>query len=152
MKKHIKFLHVWKAIDHTVLLALSYFRHFLLSTDEYLPHTVLDCIVIDLQATTFLYLTHSVVEPLPFMFKDSKWFDGYSKQSVCSTNQTKKTCNNLYCLVFKHLTKLLQFIYNDWQNTLHIHWRINCSIFQICFCDLKWWTHHELPSSTKPFI
>ena len=53
MKKHIMFLHVWKAIDHTVLLALSYFPyHFLVSTDEYLPHTVLDCKVIDPQATT----------------------------------------------------------------------------------------------------
>ena len=28
MKQHIMFLHVLKAIDHTVLLALSYFRYF----------------------------------------------------------------------------------------------------------------------------
>ena len=28
MKKHIIFLHVWKAIDHTVLLTLSYFWIF----------------------------------------------------------------------------------------------------------------------------
>ena len=56
MKKHIMFLHLLKAIDHTVLLALSYFRYFfLLSTDEYLPHTVLDCKVIDPQATTSSY-------------------------------------------------------------------------------------------------
>ena len=56
MKNHIKFLHVQKAIDHTVLLALSYFQYlFLLSTDEYLPHAVLDCKVIDPQATTLSY-------------------------------------------------------------------------------------------------
>ena len=37
------FLHVWKAIDNTIILALSYFQYkFLLLTDEYLPHTVLD--------------------------------------------------------------------------------------------------------------
>ena len=50
------FLHVWKAIDHTVLLALSYFPYiFLVSTDKYLPHTVLDCKVIDPQAATSSY-------------------------------------------------------------------------------------------------
>ena len=52
--KNMYFLHAWKAIDHMVLLALSYFRYlFLVSTDEYLPHTVLDCKVIDPQATTW---------------------------------------------------------------------------------------------------
>ena len=56
MKKHLMFLHVEKAIDHTVLFALSYFQYlFLLSTDEYLPHTVLDCKVIEPQATTLSY-------------------------------------------------------------------------------------------------
>ena len=50
-EKHIFFLHVWKAIDHKVLLALSYFPYlYLVSTDEYLPHTVLDWKVIDPQA------------------------------------------------------------------------------------------------------
>ena len=53
MNKHIFCLHVWKAIDHTVLLAPSYFWEiFLLSTDEYLPHTVLDWKLIGPQATT----------------------------------------------------------------------------------------------------
>ena len=28
MKKHIMFLHVWKAINHTIILALSYFLYF----------------------------------------------------------------------------------------------------------------------------
>ena len=46
MKKHIIFLHVWKAINHTFFLALNYFWYFFLSTDEYLPHTVLDWKVI----------------------------------------------------------------------------------------------------------
>ena len=56
MKKHILFLHVWKAIDHTIILALSYFWYnFLLLTGEYLPHTVLDCKDIDPQATTLSY-------------------------------------------------------------------------------------------------
>ena len=56
MKKHEIFKHVWKAIDHTVLLALSYFPYLtLVSTDEYLPHTVLDCKFIDPQATTSSY-------------------------------------------------------------------------------------------------
>ena len=37
------FLHLFKAINHKIFLALSYFWHnFLLPTDEYLPHTVLD--------------------------------------------------------------------------------------------------------------
>ena len=50
------FLHVWQAIDHTVLLTLGYFRYFFpLSTDEYLPQTVLDCKVIDPQAITSSY-------------------------------------------------------------------------------------------------
>ena len=50
------FLHVWKAIDHTIILALSYFPYFfLVSTVEYLPHTVLDCKVNDPQATTSSY-------------------------------------------------------------------------------------------------
>ena len=50
------FLHVEKTINHMVLLAISYFRYFfMLSTDEYLPHTVLDCKVIDPQATTSSY-------------------------------------------------------------------------------------------------
>ena len=41
------------SIDHTVLLALSFFLYlFLLSLDEYLPHTVLNCKVIDPKATT----------------------------------------------------------------------------------------------------
>ena len=62
MKKHIMFLHVLKAIDHTVLLALSYFRYFfLLSTDEYLPHTVLDCKVVDPHATTSSYVVHVII-------------------------------------------------------------------------------------------
>ena len=53
MKNHIIFLHIWKAIDHTIILALSYFLDiFVLLTHEYLPHTVLDCKVIDPQATT----------------------------------------------------------------------------------------------------
>ena len=53
-------MHVLKAIDHTVLLALSYFWYFiLLSTDEYLPHTVLDCKVIDPQAITSLYTQYA---------------------------------------------------------------------------------------------
>ena len=52
MKNIYIFLHVWKAIDHTVLLAPSYFPYLILVlTDEYLPHTVLDCKVIDPQAT-----------------------------------------------------------------------------------------------------
>ena len=51
------FLNVWKAIDHTIILALSYFWHnFLLLIGEYLLHTVLDCKVIDPQATTSSYL------------------------------------------------------------------------------------------------
>ena len=55
MKKHIMFLHVWKAINHTIILALSYFRYFfLLLTYKYLPHTVLDCQVIDPEVTTSL--------------------------------------------------------------------------------------------------
>ena len=49
-------LHVWKAINHTLSLAFIYFRYnFLLLTDEYLPHTVLDRKVIDPQATTSSY-------------------------------------------------------------------------------------------------
>ena len=53
MKNIYIFLHVWKAIDHTVILALRYFPYFILvSTDEYLPHTVLDCKFFDPQATT----------------------------------------------------------------------------------------------------
>ena len=45
--------HVWKAIDHWIILALSYFWYiFLLLTGEYLPHTVLDCKVTDPQVTT----------------------------------------------------------------------------------------------------
>ena len=54
LMKNIYFsFHVWKAIDHTVILTPSYFwKFFLLSTDEYLPHTVLDCKFIDPQATT----------------------------------------------------------------------------------------------------
>ena len=51
------FLHVWKAIDNTIILALSYFQYiFLLLTDEYLPHTVFDWKGIDPQATTSSYL------------------------------------------------------------------------------------------------
>ena len=47
------FLQVWKAIIQTIILALSYFQYnFLLLTCEYLPQTVLDCKVIDQQATT----------------------------------------------------------------------------------------------------
>ena len=50
------FLHVWKAIDNTIILALSYFQYnFLLLTDDYFPHTVLDCKVINPQATTSSY-------------------------------------------------------------------------------------------------
>ena len=53
MKKHIMFLHLWEAIDHTIILALSFFPYFFLVwTDEYLPHTVLDWKVVDPQATT----------------------------------------------------------------------------------------------------
>ena len=63
MKKHVMFLHVWKAIDHTIILALRYFRYmFLLSTNEYLPRTVLDCKVIDPQATTSSYLKVTIGE------------------------------------------------------------------------------------------
>ena len=52
MNKHLMFFHVWKAIDHTIILALRLFRYnFLLLTDAYLPHIVLDCKVIDPQAT-----------------------------------------------------------------------------------------------------
>ena len=64
------FLHVWKAIDHTIILALRYFWYnFVLLTGDYLPHTVLDCKVIDPQATTFSYVsvrlllsTHSLTQ------------------------------------------------------------------------------------------
>ena len=46
MKKTIIFLHVWKAIDHTIILTLSYFWYnFLLLTGENL---------IDPQATILL--------------------------------------------------------------------------------------------------
>ena len=38
---------------------LAIFGIFLLSTDEYLPHTVLDCKVIDAQATTSSYHYHT---------------------------------------------------------------------------------------------
>ena len=56
MTKHIIFLYIWKAIDHTVLLALSYLWYiFSLSTDEYLPHTVLEWKVIGLQANIISY-------------------------------------------------------------------------------------------------
>ena len=58
MKKSIMVLNVWKAIDHTAILALSYFWYtFLLLTGEYLPQTVFDCKVIDPQATTSSYIT-----------------------------------------------------------------------------------------------
>ena len=51
-KKHVLFLHAWKAINHMNILELSYFRYnLLLLIDEYLPHTV-----IDPQATTSSYL------------------------------------------------------------------------------------------------
>ena len=60
-QKHIIFLHVWKAIDPTIILALSYFwNNFLLLTDEYLSPTVLDCKVIDPQATTLSYVGDSI--------------------------------------------------------------------------------------------
>ena len=64
MKNIYFFLHVWKAIDHTVLFTLSYFWYFFpLLTDEYLPQTVLDCKLIDPQATTSSYPVSTPGQP-----------------------------------------------------------------------------------------
>ena len=71
------FLDLWKAIDNTALLALS----FLLWTDEYLLHTVLDWKVIDPQATTSSYVAKNIELNQEFYFASS---------------ETKMTINNMF--------------------------------------------------------
>ena len=39
IKKHTILLHIWKAINHRFILALSYFGY---NFEEYVVHTVLD--------------------------------------------------------------------------------------------------------------
>ena len=89
-------MHVWKAIDHTIILALSYFLlNVLLLTDEYLPHTVLDCKVIDPQATTLSY---------------SKYHFLYNYQQILETLYVKLNTHNITHIGFRVLVYPLSWV------------------------------------------
>ena len=80
MKKHIMFLHVLKAINHMVLLALSYFRYFfLLSTDIFLT-----------QFWTGKLLIHKPQPRLNQGLQDSMCYGGEANIGVRSSGKVGK--------------------------------------------------------------
>ena len=89
MKKHIMFVHVRKAIDHTVLLAFSHFWYtFSPLTDEYLPHTVLDCKVIGPQANITFYQKYVPVFVPKMCLVASETDQDFRNLFISATNNT----------------------------------------------------------------
>ena len=90
---------------HTVLLAISYFRYFfLLSTNEYVPHTVLDWKVSDPQATTSSYQFNFGTKRKKLLFQILvQRQDGWGVDQVWAIKETSASRDREKCVCRRRL-------------------------------------------------